>query len=305
MAGPAPRIHLSRASSSVSEDRDDHYHHERDDGAASEDELWSALTPEHLLLLHQHFCRPRGWTGRASLAGQEDTPTKHLSRPQFIEAVTNLLGSDRYEGVCGAIFDTVVVPSSRVSPSLASSGVSVPTTIMSSSTSSNISSSSNSSAGGTLGISWAGVVSYLAGVVAGGGQPAPSHPLFSPTPRYRLLTYNKREGVAGVVVCRGRRALLVVGARGSLTKLTHGKWRYQQYSRLLLDSTPDEEQQTPAPRKVSLGTWVVDVALVEDGVAVVAASSSTLHLVEMTAGVAQEMMRITNLPALPSCLAAG
>lgn len=56
--------------------------------------------------------------------------------------------------------------------------------------------------------------------------------------------------------------------------------------------------------QVGLGTWVVGVALLEYNVAVVAASSSTLHLVD-TSTTPQEMLRITNLPALPSCVAAG
>lgn len=56
--------------------------------------------------------------------------------------------------------------------------------------------------------------------------------------------------------------------------------------------------------QAGLGTWVVGVALLEDNMAVVAASSSTLHLVD-TSAAPQELLRITSLPALPSCVAAG
>ncbi|XP_045623251.1 uncharacterized protein [Procambarus clarkii] len=306
MAGPAPRIHLSRASSSGSDDA--HYRHPgRGDGAATEADLWAALTPHHLLLLRQQFAPPRGWTGRASLAGREDEPgmTHYLNRSQFVDAVSSLLGSHKFEGVCGAIFDAVVAAGSSASPSLVSSGVGAAANI-SSSSSSNLSSTS-SSTGSSAGMSWSGLVSYLAAGVGGGGPHTPTRPLLSSTPRYRLLTHNKREGVAGVVACGGGGGgLLVVGARGSLTKVTHStKWHQQQHSRLHLDSSPDDSLQPLATRKVGLGTWVVEVAVMEEEVAVVAASSSTLHMVEAASGAAQELLRLTHLPAMPACLAAG
>ncbi|MPC13699.1 WD repeat-containing protein on Y chromosome [Portunus trituberculatus] len=160
---------------------------------------------------------------------------------------------------------------------------------------------------GAPGLSWAGLVSYLAAGVGSETLDIAPSPPFQPTPRYRLLLHNKREGVAGTLVCE-RRRLLLVGTRGSLTKLLPSRWRQQQHARLLLDGDPDEEQHTrtqlQTSHKTGLGTWVVGVALLEDNIAVVAASSSTLLLVD-TSTTPQELLRITNLPALPSCVAAG
>ncbi|KAK3889289.1 hypothetical protein Pcinc_006710 [Petrolisthes cinctipes] len=241
--------------------------------AASEAELWTALTPSHLLALHHHFSPPpREWT-----SGDEGT-TRLLSRVQFVDAVISLLGSERYEGVSGAIFDAAVAsspcPASSTSLTPAGSG------------SSNISSTSTTSSlgggggGGGPCLGWGGLVCYLAAGVAG------------------------REGVAGVVVCKRR--LVVVGARGALTKMNPTRWRDQQHARLHLDSTPDEDHNhIPfATRKVGVGSWVVGVAGVEEGVAAVVASSSTLHFLE-TSTSPQELLRVTSLPALPSCIAAG
>ncbi|XP_071546087.1 uncharacterized protein [Panulirus ornatus] len=290
MAGAAPTIHLSRASTSVSDDHDDH--HDRIVGGATEEELWEALAPHHLVTLRRSFSRE--WSGRASLAGAEEeqlVENRHLTRQQLVDAFTSILGTERYVGVCGAIFDAIVASTTSDHP-----GASSLTTT----------SSSTSSLGGSVsnrGISWSSLVSYLASRVASGGHDAPPEPLFCPTPRYRQLTHTKREGVAGVVMF-GRRNLLVVGTRGGLTKMSHSA-RQQRHARLQLDAMPDVEQLPHALRKVNLGTWVVDVALVEEEVAVVAATSSTLHLVEASSGAAQELLRITNLPHMPSCLAAG
>ncbi|XP_050731434.1 uncharacterized protein LOC127005996 [Eriocheir sinensis] len=299
MTGPAPRIHLSRASTSVSDDQAD-----RGGEGATEAGLWASLTSDHLFDLRNHFLQAGGWVA----GGSEDAAHSHLlTRQQFVEVVTSLFGHDQYEGVCGTIFDNVVATYSPSLPSLGSSGSSIHTPNISSS-SSNLSSSSSGSSvgikGGAPGISWAGLVSYLAAGVGAETQKAAPIPPFQPTPRYRLLLHNKREGVAGALVC-GRRRLLLVGTRGSLTKVLPSRWRQQQHARLLLDADPDEEQHRhQAQHKVGLGTWVVGVALLEDNVAVVAASSSTLHLVD-TSTTPQEMLRITNLPALPSCVAAG
>nr|XP_053651690.1 uncharacterized protein LOC128701793 [Cherax quadricarinatus] len=309
MTGPAPRIHLSRASTTDSDHHHDdhtHYQHDSSVGAATDADLWAAFTPDHLLLLRQHFTPPRGWPGRASLRGTDDEAamTRLLTRSQFVEAVTSILGSDKFEGVCGAIFDTVVARSS--SPSLTSGGTTVPAGNISSSSSSNISSSSSSvgGSGSGMGISWAGLVSYLGMCVDLRGSQAPSQPIFSTAPRYRLLTHNKREAIGGAVVCSSQ-SVMLVGARGSLTKVQLNKWRQQQHSRLLLDSCPDQEPPAHTLRKVSLGTWVVEVAVLEEEVVMVAGSSSTLHVLEAASGAAQELLRVTHLPAMPACLAAG
>ncbi|XP_063861333.1 uncharacterized protein LOC135101369 isoform X1 [Scylla paramamosain] len=297
MTGPAPRIHLSRASTSVSDDQGD-----RGGEVFTEAGLWASLTPDHLLALRNHFLQAEGW-----LVGGSDDPTHShlLTRQQFVDAVSSLLGNEQYEGVCGTIFDNVVA---AYSPTLATCGMTVHTPNISSSSSNISSTSSGSSIGfrsGAPGLSWAGLVSYLAAGVGGETRDIAPSPPFQPTPRYRLLLHNKREGVAGTLVC-GRSRLLLVGTRGSLTKLLPSRWRQQQHARLLLDGDPDEEQhsRTQAPHKAGLGTWVVGVALLEDNIAVVAASSSTLHLVD-TSTTPQELLRITSLPALPSCVTAG
>ncbi|KAG0710375.1 WD repeat-containing protein on Y chromosome [Chionoecetes opilio] len=299
MTGPAPRIHLSRASTSVSNDQNI-----RDGESFTEEGLWASLSPDHLLALRNHFLQAEVWLA----GGSEDPAHNHLlTRQQFIDVVTSLLGNGQFEGVCGTIFDNVVAAYSSSPASLASSGMSSHTHISSSSSSNLSTSSSSGSTGvraGAPGLSWGGLVSYLAAGVGGRTRDIAPSPPFQPLPRYRLLLHNKREGVAGTLVC-GRRRLLLVGSRGSLTKLLPSRWRQQQHARLLLDADPDEEQhRSQVSHKVSLGTWVVGVALLEDNMAVVAASSSTLHLVD-TSAAPQELLRITNLPALPSCVAAG
>ncbi|MPC13700.1 hypothetical protein E2C01_006444 [Portunus trituberculatus] len=50
MTGPAPRIHLSRASTSVSDDQAG-----RGGEVFTEAGLWASLTPDNLLALRNHF----------------------------------------------------------------------------------------------------------------------------------------------------------------------------------------------------------------------------------------------------------
>ncbi|XP_068208467.1 uncharacterized protein [Palaemon carinicauda] len=307
MAGqPAPRIRLSRASTSVS--GDEHQVYERSEVTATEEELWTAMTPEHLMMLRRHFIQPRGWPGRASfsVSGEDEEETRLLTRAQFIDAITGLLDTERYEGACGLIFDAIAA-TMTTSASLSSSG---PTGTHISSSSSNMSSSSSSYGGSTstVGISWGGLITYLATGVGARGHDVSQEKLFTPTPKYILLTHNKREAIAGVSVC-GRKKLLIVGARGIVSK-TMQRVRQQshhQCGRIYLDSTPEEEPKgtNNVARKTNLGTWIVEVAMVEEEMAVMAASSSTLHFVETSGAVPGEILRITNLPNLPSCIAAG
>ncbi|XP_066950687.1 uncharacterized protein [Macrobrachium rosenbergii] len=347
MAGqPAPRIRLSRASTSVSED-DHQTYHDRSEVTATEEELWSAMTPEHLMMLRRHFIQPRGWPGRASLSvsGEDEEETRLLTRPQFIDAITALLDTERFEGACGLIFDAIVA-TTATSASLVTSSSSGPPGTHISSSSSNMSSSSSSygyvitivtafkiffcnlslfstsasetllfiyfvfsrGSTSTVGISWGGLITYLANGVGARGRDVSQEKLFTPTPKYILLTHTKREPVAGVTVC-GRKKLLIVGARGTITKTMQRvrQQSQQQCGRIHLDSTPDEESKSVATsaRKTGLGTWIVEVAMVEEEMAVMAASSSTLHFVETSSAVPAEILRITHLPNLPSCIAAG
>ncbi|KAK7069305.1 hypothetical protein SK128_012745 [Halocaridina rubra] len=203
---PAPRIRLSRASTSVSEEEQQIYH-ERSEVSATEEDLWQALTPEHLVMLRRYFIQPRGWSGRGSLsiAGEDETEYRNLTRPQFIDAVTTLLDTEKFEGVCGAIFDAIIA---AMTPSLPSTTTTTTTTSSSgltggpiSSSSSNISTSSSSVGGSTLtlGISWRGLVTYLAEGVSGLCEASPPDPLFSPSVKYTLLTQNKPCRLEGML----------------------------------------------------------------------------------------------------------